>query len=1102
MATASEARAPPVTDNTSSFGQFRITKFVQSELQPHTAPINQEARRRATGADSRESTGNLDRESMFPTDRTPSYRQSEDGPSTTPSNIASQEQSLPGTSADGPPVAEVTEPAEVMESPSNLVLTRQLGPNRDGRVRNPVPSKLKGKTDTKKGNFGVMHMGLALSKKNESPARDTAAERGAAARRTSESTASRAKAAQQEKYVPPRKRATTAGTDEASPKVTNGASQFGRVGPADYHKPRGRALAPDEVKQEQARLLTLLRSITPLTVVDQLCKAVAYFGGIPSAPPPEDGIFPESANTRESGALFVGWLAEIFPNVVGVSEVSRVSEPARTPETIRKSVAPQLPEVSRASEVSGHAETPVLPQAFNANETPKVQEPPPKRGRGRPRKSAQPPPAPQEGSEISASTRSNGEQYHPTVIAPPPPIWDIPKAAASAVTQNSDSALEATTTGNINLELQKSVETQTQSIPVGINKQPQADAANVATVKKGRGRPRGSKNKNKGVVPENENTSMAPNPGAGAEQILQPSQPQPQPQMLQPTHSQISRPQHPQPQATMVESKSTNKSAQPLSNTTSPPDQSQTNYPKPLWDNESWSKRVTPVVDTSQIDDISAAERAVLETFRGQKSAQVFNSRVLNQAPTIATQATGVKRKRPSTSIPQLDDPSPLNTTVAERPQTAAVAAVNTTTIPQDVQTTLPQNQSTLQWNSSSSSTLAAQSAKRQRKPKAPGHNTSTSSQPTAHLNDMSPPTSQSMTPDSAGNSSSQQGVPVSRPLVEGLEAHYERFASHQQQTEQNRNRAPTTSQQQQQRPQHQMAASPPKHTPQQQVQRPAQQIQKQLQQARRQPQETQRLPQQTPQSDKHDGQIMSKSLSGRTPSNFFSNQGSSYNPQYPSNQPSQQYTTQQASPPMTSSSYGTPRTQSISGSTSQFSHSESVYRTNTPHTLPQTSPAFSQAESYKTNTSHSISNPSSSYPQVTNNYRITNMHNLPQQSTGVFTTRQPQTTVTTTHAQTTQQSTYNNAPYDPTYVDLPTLEQLGHGGVGGYGIGVGVGVSRAGNSNAGTFSTASSVHSISGFDPGTSNLLQAASRPGSNTGYRTSSGLGNNSFREHNGRS
>ncbi|KAH6667190.1 hypothetical protein B0J14DRAFT_184511 [Halenospora varia] len=188
-----------------------------------------------------------------------------------------------------------------IELASNPILEGILGPNKDGRVGNPVPSKLRGETDNMQGNFGVMRMGL-------SPGGKEASEGDAAAWRTNENTSSQAKATQQEKYMP-KKRGLEATLSEAA-RVTNRGSRFGR-----NDKRQARPLAPDEAKMEQARLLTLLRSINPVTVVDQICKAVAYFGGIPGAPPPEDGIFPESANTGETGALFIGWLAEIFPDL-------------------------------------------------------------------------------------------------------------------------------------------------------------------------------------------------------------------------------------------------------------------------------------------------------------------------------------------------------------------------------------------------------------------------------------------------------------------------------------------------------------------------------------------------------------------------------------------------------------------------------------------------------------------------------------------------------------------------------------------------------------------------------------------------------------------
>ncbi|KAI0489847.1 hypothetical protein F4859DRAFT_501515 [Xylaria cf. heliscus] len=173
---------------------------------------------------------------------------------------------------------------------------------RDGRVRNPVPSKLKNVNEQMKGNFGVMHMDVTSHRASEG--------RDAAAKRTSESTALQAKLAQTDVYVSHQRRANY-------PRPP-GLKQFNSPKPpaepvANLGPPRPLTVA--ETKTEQARLLTLLRSLPHHTVVDQICKGLAFFGGIPDAPPPADGKFPESAEANGSGSLFVGWIAEIFPDL-------------------------------------------------------------------------------------------------------------------------------------------------------------------------------------------------------------------------------------------------------------------------------------------------------------------------------------------------------------------------------------------------------------------------------------------------------------------------------------------------------------------------------------------------------------------------------------------------------------------------------------------------------------------------------------------------------------------------------------------------------------------------------------------------------------------
>ncbi|KAF3061710.1 hypothetical protein GL218_03894 [Daldinia childiae] len=191
---------------------------------------------------------------------------------------------------------------------------------RDGRVRNPVPSKLKDVTEQMKGNFSVMHMDVASHRASEG--------RDAAAKRTSESTALQAKLAQTDSYVSHQRRANyprPPGLKQfTSPKKSASIEPVTEIVPVPVPVPApapapvpetASPLTITETKTEQARLLTLLRTLPPHTVVDQLCKALAFFGGIPEAPPPADGKFPESAESNGSGSLFVGWIAEIFPNL-------------------------------------------------------------------------------------------------------------------------------------------------------------------------------------------------------------------------------------------------------------------------------------------------------------------------------------------------------------------------------------------------------------------------------------------------------------------------------------------------------------------------------------------------------------------------------------------------------------------------------------------------------------------------------------------------------------------------------------------------------------------------------------------------------------------
>ncbi|KAF4338248.1 hypothetical protein FBEOM_7866 [Fusarium beomiforme] len=76
------------------------------------------------------------------------------------------------------------------------VPTAGLNPYRDGRIRSAVPSKLKGKTNGKQGNFSVMQMRVQKPEMTE---------RDLAAKRTSERTAAAAKLASAQGYRHPRR---------------------------------------------------------------------------------------------------------------------------------------------------------------------------------------------------------------------------------------------------------------------------------------------------------------------------------------------------------------------------------------------------------------------------------------------------------------------------------------------------------------------------------------------------------------------------------------------------------------------------------------------------------------------------------------------------------------------------------------------------------------------------------------------------------------------------------------------------------------------------------------------------------------------------------
>ncbi|CAK7220836.1 hypothetical protein SCUCBS95973_004291 [Sporothrix curviconia] len=192
---------------------------------------------------------------------------------------------------------------------------------RDARIKDPIPKKLKGRTNSLSGNFGVLQMELG--------GHESSLERDELAKRASESTELAAMRAYQSGHgVSSLKRFVRVPDDPNAwdPYYTPPAAVQApapSVSPAAAVQP----LTPPDVKQEQARLLALLRGLPPASVVEQICKALSYFGGAPGAAPPPDGVFPRSELANGSGAAFVGWIAEIFPKLPNETTAAMKSIP-------------------------------------------------------------------------------------------------------------------------------------------------------------------------------------------------------------------------------------------------------------------------------------------------------------------------------------------------------------------------------------------------------------------------------------------------------------------------------------------------------------------------------------------------------------------------------------------------------------------------------------------------------------------------------------------------------------------------------------------------------------------------------------------------------
>ncbi|TVY48288.1 hypothetical protein LOCC1_G001442 [Lachnellula occidentalis] len=880
---------------------------------------------------------------------------------------------------------------KLVELAANPVVEGVIGTNQDKHIRNAVPSKLKGKTNNKQGNFGVMHMEMsAAPKKSEAQTRDAAAERDAAARRTSENTESRAKAAQQQRYAPPKKKGLEATISEAT-RSTNRGSPFARD-----DKRQQRPLAPDETKMEQARLLTLLRSINPVTVVDQICKAVAYFGGIPGAPPPEDGIFPESANTRETGALFIGWLAEIFPDVTA----------AKSPEVTKSEV----------------------------------------KKKGRPFKGPK-----NEASVVEIPNSRNGYGFGAAVSAP---AWGLPPNLAEVVPQ-APRAFEAAM-GPSEQPRQSEPQPQPQPQPSTPLKLPEDSAMNTASGnKRRRGRPKGSTNKklkmdglpgdvptsSNNVEPEGQNQSTSAQMGQPAEVAANTKN-------------------------VAVTDQSTFQPA--ASNSTHT-----LGYSEQSWQNDAQKIQMGQASDLPP-EELSPEEQAVLEAFRAHnpEAAAAVPSPVVSAKgatgqppkrkrapakpkvnPAKAASTTSIANPSPSTNFP-VHTSEQMPHQISPQVQEGSLSAINNESV-----MGMPRASDQVAWAPPVDTTPTAPPAKRvrQRKPKVPNAIDPPSRTQTASVaNSATPPIAPSTIPDSTASSqqSIQQSMPVSRPPAEGLEAHYERFANLQQQ-QNGRSHTPTVPQQQQHVRQPSKPASVP---PLQTTPQLPQQMQHQASQPGSQ------------QNSQRDDQKMTQGSGSRSSTSYFNNNHQNqrsqsttgYSQQYPTHQPSNLYGGHSASPQMSNASYNrTASTHTLAQASPQFSQADNTFRTASPHTITQPTPSPYQSEAQFRAANTQIVQPSPSYSQPENSYRTPSTHSMAQPSPSYSTARTQQPS---------HQSHYSQFS-DSSYIDLPTLESLGHSS--GYG---------QSNLNLGTTSHSRSSGST-GSIYGTSGL---------NNNYDTTSGANN----------
>ncbi|KAH8905339.1 hypothetical protein BR93DRAFT_782378 [Coniochaeta sp. PMI_546] len=305
----------------------------------------------------------------------------------------------------------------------------------DGRVRSPMPGKLKGKLDQKNGMFGVMLMA--------GPTTSDISKRDAEAKRASESTQLAAEQALALREGTTRRRKFVRLPPEPEPEPPPPPPPAAAPAPP----PGFYGLTDAGIKAEQARLLTVLRSLNPVQVVDQICTALAFFGGIPGAPPPPNGAFPPSAMANGSGRLFVSWIAEIFPPLSNYGPLlPPVPVPPPAPEHVdltqetmepgtRKRGRPKGSKSSRPRKDKGIKKGPVWARP---DPTPK-----PKSGRpvGRPKKQRPPDTANNTGEESWVDVDQDEEEDDHSVADPEQPPATVSASATNQVSPSVRTAL-------------------------------------------------------------------------------------------------------------------------------------------------------------------------------------------------------------------------------------------------------------------------------------------------------------------------------------------------------------------------------------------------------------------------------------------------------------------------------------------------------------------------------------------------------------------------------------------------------------------------------------------------------------------------------------